>query len=152
MGCRSEEHTSELQSRRELVCRLLLEKKKSDAGHLSADSDPAFVQGLNRNLVAFAGFAQDVRFGHTAIFQNQFARGRRTNSQLVFFLTDRESGKVFFDNESRYPPVSRCGIDGGKENEDAGFLRVCDPQFATVKDVVAALELGARLQREGIRP
>src|SRR5690349_23206495 len=26
---RSEEHTSELQSRRELVCRLLLEKKKS---------------------------------------------------------------------------------------------------------------------------
>src|SRR5204862_7663258 len=33
-GCgrraRSEEHTSELQSRRELVCRLLLEKKKKD--------------------------------------------------------------------------------------------------------------------------
>src|SRR5438874_7588263 len=27
-GVRSEEHTSELQSRRELVCRLLLEKKK----------------------------------------------------------------------------------------------------------------------------
>src|SRR5947199_4615060 len=28
-GCRSEEHTSELQSLRHLVCRLLLEKKKS---------------------------------------------------------------------------------------------------------------------------
>src|SRR5690349_23177327 len=28
-GNRSEEHTSELQSRRDLVCRLLLEKKKS---------------------------------------------------------------------------------------------------------------------------
>src|SRR5215471_8392522 len=28
LGRRSEEHTSELQSRRELVCRLLLEKKK----------------------------------------------------------------------------------------------------------------------------
>src|SRR3982750_1164749 len=27
-GCRSEEHTSELQSRSDLVCRLLLEKKK----------------------------------------------------------------------------------------------------------------------------
>ena len=27
VGCRSEEHTSELQSRRNLVCRLLLEKK-----------------------------------------------------------------------------------------------------------------------------
>src|SRR2546421_7582767 len=29
-GDRSEEHTSELQSRSDLVCRLLLEKKKSD--------------------------------------------------------------------------------------------------------------------------
>src|SRR2546428_7337432 len=29
--CRSEEHTSELQSRSDLVCRLLLEKKKKDA-------------------------------------------------------------------------------------------------------------------------
>src|SRR5690349_22475642 len=28
LGIRSEEHTSELQSRRDLVCRLLLEKKK----------------------------------------------------------------------------------------------------------------------------
>src|SRR3712207_8515859 len=28
IGCRSEEHTSELQSRQYLVCRLLLEKKK----------------------------------------------------------------------------------------------------------------------------
>src|SRR5690349_23887818 len=30
-GQRSEEHTSELQSRRDLVCRLLLEKKKKKA-------------------------------------------------------------------------------------------------------------------------
>src|SRR5690606_41907115 len=29
--CRSEEHTSELQSRENLVCRLLLEKKKTNA-------------------------------------------------------------------------------------------------------------------------
>src|SRR2546422_2411814 len=31
---RSEEHTSELQSRLHLVCRLLLEKKKRASGHL----------------------------------------------------------------------------------------------------------------------
>src|SRR5690349_22621570 len=30
---RSEEHTSELQSRRDLVCRLLLEKKKNSLGY-----------------------------------------------------------------------------------------------------------------------
>src|SRR3712207_8342818 len=34
-GVRSEEHTSELQSRQYLVCRLLLEKKKSHARHYS---------------------------------------------------------------------------------------------------------------------
>src|SRR5438874_3623068 len=32
---RSEEHTSELQSRRDLVCRLLLEKKKREGGRMS---------------------------------------------------------------------------------------------------------------------
>src|SRR5690349_22075393 len=35
-GGRSEEHTSELQSRRDLVCRLLLEKKKQMPGLLAA--------------------------------------------------------------------------------------------------------------------
>src|SRR3712207_6987277 len=33
--CRSEEHTSELQSRQYLVCRLLLEKKKKKPTHYS---------------------------------------------------------------------------------------------------------------------
>src|SRR5258707_9834958 len=35
---RSEEHTSELQSRQYLVCRLLLEKKKKNGGHCPARS------------------------------------------------------------------------------------------------------------------
>src|SRR5438874_6334731 len=34
VGDRSEEHTSELQSRRDLVCRLLLEKKKYTAAQI----------------------------------------------------------------------------------------------------------------------
>src|SRR5688572_32036638 len=50
---RSEEHTSELQSQSNLVCRLLLEKKKHQAHHLSSPqhaadqqygSDPVAVQ------------------------------------------------------------------------------------------------------------
>src|SRR5690349_23343328 len=35
---RSEEHTSELQSRRDLVCRLLLEKKKKECRHVCEES------------------------------------------------------------------------------------------------------------------
>src|SRR3989449_2090202 len=39
LGTRSEEHTSELQSRLHLVCRLLLEKKKNnDAGRHTAEA------------------------------------------------------------------------------------------------------------------
>src|SRR5205814_2594217 len=34
LGLRSEEHTSELQSLRHLVCRLLLEKKKEDGSNI----------------------------------------------------------------------------------------------------------------------
>src|SRR5690349_23981363 len=34
---RSEEHTSELQSRRDLVCRLLLEKKKKQKNHITPE-------------------------------------------------------------------------------------------------------------------
>src|SRR5690349_24240165 len=37
---RSEEHTSELQSRRDLVCRLLLEKKITGQGHPAAAISP----------------------------------------------------------------------------------------------------------------
>src|SRR5258705_6005672 len=38
---RSEEHTSELQSLRHLVCRLLLEKKKRAVGHQISSSCPS---------------------------------------------------------------------------------------------------------------
>src|SRR2546422_8369283 len=40
-GSRSEEHTSELQSRLHLVCRLLLEKKKKTKKHTSNHADPS---------------------------------------------------------------------------------------------------------------
>src|SRR2546422_8425551 len=39
---RSEEHTSELQSRLHLVCRLLLEKKKKTPRHTDKTIDPLF--------------------------------------------------------------------------------------------------------------
>src|SRR5256885_7128514 len=40
MRTRSEEHTSELQSPCNLVCRLLLEKKKSPVRHAGAPAEP----------------------------------------------------------------------------------------------------------------
>src|SRR3712207_8715362 len=47
-GVRSEEHTSELQSRQYLVCRLLLEKKKKKIVRQATGVDQRYVQVNNR--------------------------------------------------------------------------------------------------------
>src|SRR5438874_7283190 len=44
---RSEEHTSELQSRRDLVCRLLLEKKNIKIYHLLDASSKKYVENVH---------------------------------------------------------------------------------------------------------
>src|SRR5438034_6518699 len=43
---RSEEHTSELQSHSDLVCRLLLEKKKANSNQTSATTLPSTLQSI----------------------------------------------------------------------------------------------------------
>src|SRR5205809_4206502 len=43
-GTRSEEHTSELQSRLHLVCRLLLEKKKDQDSHVQDWREPGQIR------------------------------------------------------------------------------------------------------------
>src|SRR2546430_10126559 len=49
-GLRSEEHTSELQSQSNLVCRLLLEKKKSNLLEVHApDPEPTILDTLPRS-------------------------------------------------------------------------------------------------------
>src|SRR5438132_7938348 len=52
---RSEEHTSELQSHSDLVCRLLLEKKKVDPIRRSEGHLALFPEGTERRVVAGAG-------------------------------------------------------------------------------------------------
>src|SRR5438874_3175763 len=47
---RSEEHTSELQSRRDLVCRLLLEKKKKNQNRKAGEG----TQGINQQRCEIA--------------------------------------------------------------------------------------------------
>src|SRR5574337_1735587 len=49
-GTRSEEHTSELQSPLNLVCRLLLEKKKRSAHAKDAQDDPGVRNATNATL------------------------------------------------------------------------------------------------------
>src|SRR2546430_9662930 len=54
-GTRSEEHTSELQSQSNLVCRLLLEKKKIANAHMLQNIPPAASGSLRR--ISYAAVA-----------------------------------------------------------------------------------------------
>src|SRR2546422_6898612 len=60
---RSEEHTSELQSRLHLVCRLLLEKKKRTSALLLTDHFDWSGDPLRLHVVATARELADVQFG-----------------------------------------------------------------------------------------
>src|SRR5947209_13154749 len=58
-GRRSEEHTSELQSRQYLVCRLLLEKKKKNEVALFGVLEPYPHQVYEKNVLSFPhGYAR----------------------------------------------------------------------------------------------
>ena len=89
------------------------------AKHLRANADAAFVQRLNRDLVALANFAQHVLLGHAAVFQDQLAGAGSANAQLVFFFADGEAGKVLLDDECGDAFVSSRGVDRGQQNKDA---------------------------------
>src|SRR5271156_2206152 len=55
---RSEEHTSELQSRRDLVCRLLLEKKKGNKIITSPCLSP--IMASDENIICIAKISRDI--------------------------------------------------------------------------------------------
>src|ERR1039458_1517081 len=79
---RSEEHTSELQSLRHLVCRLLLEKKHRTGGLPLYDEevDVALARLSGRVPPCFLGRASDVLADHAAV---------HTRHATVFFLMIR---------------------------------------------------------------
>src|SRR5688572_31688853 len=58
---RSEEHTSELQSQSKLVCRLLLEKKKTSQPVAQRHDEPALfvIEPLTEQVDALGGLAED---------------------------------------------------------------------------------------------
>src|ERR1035438_3670972 len=81
---RSEEHTSELQSLRHLVCRLLLEKKKKHRCALR--SPPPDADGLQPYMARRVAFRRPPPPSSPAAPHPPAGRGRRC---LLFFLMRR---------------------------------------------------------------
>ena len=106
------------------------------AEHLRADADAAFVQGLDGDFVALAGFAEHVVRGHAAVVEDQLAGAGGADSELVLLVADGESGRVFLDEECGDSLIAGGGVEGGEDDEEAGLGGVRDPKFAAVEEVV----------------
>src|SRR3712207_8693371 len=61
---RSEEHTSELQSRQYLVCRLLLEKKKKNRGYLTV---PRLPQMIYIKMILVTAYDSSLQYAFTML-------------------------------------------------------------------------------------
>src|SRR6267378_3977439 len=81
---RSEEHTSELQSRRDLVCRLLLEKKKIEIG----ESFQCLMQLVIKDSVFFLSIESKTQPSES-IPSNYECRGLKSSRLSFFFLMIR---------------------------------------------------------------
>src|SRR6266436_2992567 len=80
---RSEEHTSELQSRLHLVCRLLLEKKKSSTSNLDLRDTKGQQRKLfNRQLSCYFLFDASLLVAHV-------------RSRLFFFFNDTATTEIY---------------------------------------------------------
>ena len=123
-----------------------------DPDHLRSDRDTALVQRLDRDSVAVANLAYDVLSGYLAVIEEQLAGRRRPDPELVFFLANAEAWSVPFDQEGRDAPMARAGLGIRENQEQARFLGVGDPQFASVDDERVALSLCPRLHGERIAP
>src|SRR5215475_6208468 len=96
---RSEEHTSELQSRENLVCRLLLEKKKKEAGHSSFVINKKRPRTGARNAVLSAlPIIRDESISHLChIFFISF-----------FFFNDTATTEIYTLSLHDALPIYRC--------------------------------------------
>ena len=129
----------------------MFQRATGDADHLGADADPSFVQRLDGDLVALACLPQDVFLRHAAVFEDQLARGRRADAELVLLLPHREAGEVALDEERGDPLVTGVGVSVGEDDEDSGLEGVGDPQFLPGQRPVIALLLGAAGEGESVR-
>src|SRR5690625_5499524 len=77
MILRSEEHTSELQSRGHLVCRLLLEKKKNFEKDMEELQPKNKKTPFNSNALIFRSDDEDRYLDRTKRFESQLNIGQR---------------------------------------------------------------------------
>ena len=72
----------------------------------------------------------DVLPADAAILEYHFAGGRGAQPEFVLLFAHLETRKIAFDQEGRHTFVALFRTGVGKEQEEAGFGGISDPQFA----------------------
>lgn len=109
---------------------------EGEARHLRGDADAALVEDANGVLVAGALGAEQVLLGDDDVVKVEDAGGAGADAELLFLLGDAEAGRVLVDDEGADALVALAGVEVGKDDEEAGLHRVCDPHLGAV-DLVA---------------
>lgn len=129
----------------------VLERAVGEADELGADGDAAGVEGFDGHLIPFAGLAEDVLRRDAAVIEQHFAGGGAADTEFVFLAADGEAGGVAFNQKTGDAAVAGVGVDGGEDEEEAGFGGVGDPEFATGEEEIVAIGDGAGGEGEGVR-
>jgi hypothetical protein len=100
-----------------------------------------FVERLDRDLVALADLAEDLRLRHDAVLEDQLAGAAGADAELVFLLADGESRRAAIDDERGDAAVAGIGIDVREHDEHVRFVAVGDPQLAAVDREAVAVSV-----------
>src|SRR6267378_263226 len=149
---RSEEHTSELQSRRDLVCRLLLEKKKYEDSALSS----------GRTGIRFSGRLVACRMAATTAPVEEMVGGSLTPlapygaPRLFFFLMIRPPPRstlfpytTLFRSSCRTVPVTISACTAGSPRSTSRTARSEEhtSELQTRRDLVCRLLLEKKKEK-----
>src|SRR5438105_7275948 len=128
----------------------VIERALRQADHLRADADAPFVQRLDRDLVAFADLAEDVRARDAALVEQQLAGAARADTELVLFFADGEPFDAALDEKRSDAAITGLRIHIREDDEEAGLVAVGDPQLASGDHPLAVALLRARRHRERV--
>ena len=104
--------------------------------------EPPIVEDVERDLVPFADFAEDVFGRDASLLQNQRRRRRPMEPHLVLFLAVADARKRTLDEKCRERPLAVAG-HSGENNEEIGETAVRDPHLLAA-DREAAVGLTRR--------
>ena len=115
-----------------------------NAERLGRNSDPAVVEGIHGNRESISNALQDVLDRYFAVFEDEGACVRGTDTKFVFLFSNRETFVTRVDNERSGPtvlfdPVVWVVDILCKQDENFGLRTVGDPHFLAVEDVMLAI-------------